>query len=216
MKKAFTIFLILIGLTIAFFVGKGFIEKQKEKNYYKDVTKGWYVEILIDKLKVREHDTANSKQLGEVHKGEVYKVLDFSEGDGNHYWYKIEFYDTGKTGWVANNTKGTYLVDHNDPNDVAIPIIQYKENTYHVVSYEKINTDGLTAWDDRDDYVITWTVYYEPKNAQGNPDWWIQWRIEDKSGKYSTKLQHIKFEKEPKEGQYKLFDECVRDNGEHC
>lgn len=217
MKKAFTVFLILVGLVVLFFIGKGIYNKQKEKNYYEEVKKEWHVEITTDILNVRELPTKYSKTLGTVQKGQVLKVLEYKDdAEGNYYWYKVEFYGQSKKGWVANNTKGTYLKDVGNPNDVATPIIQFKEDTYNVLNYESIKTDHLITWDDRDDFKITWVVYFEEVNSQGKPDWWIQWTITDASGKHSSKLQHIHFEEEPSVGEYKPFTECVRDNGTPC
>lgn len=225
MKKFFTALIIIGLLTGIFFVARTIYRRERYNAYLKEVEAGWHVEILIDDLNVRDLPTKYTKKvLKQVHAGEIYKVIKFSQDEGgNYYWYYIEFYD--KTyGWVANNTKGTYLKDVGNENDVAIPIIQYKSDLLKVISVKDIDPDALLkngelmAYDDRDDYEITYTIYYEEfsQEEDRHENWWIKWEIKDKSGKSSSKLQKIQFEKTPSEGEYDLFINCVRDNGESC
>lgn len=49
----------------------------------------------------------------------------------------------------------------NNPEDIATPIIKFKENVYKVVSINDINYNHLETWDDKDDYKITHIVYHE-------------------------------------------------------
>ena len=66
------------------------------------------------------------------------------------------------------------------------------------------------------DYEITFIVFHETEDYKGEDNYWIQWKIEDKSGKSSTKLQGIKFEEVPDETEVRPFTECKRRNGDSC
>lgn len=223
MKKAFTAFIIIMLLGGIFLVGKSIYKKKAYDNYIKEIEKGWHVEILTDILNVREYPTKYSNALKTVEKGEKFKVLEFKEDEaGNYYWYKIEFYDKTLPGWVANNTKGTYLKDVGNKEDIAIPIIQFHSDPLKVLNIESINPSKLVkngelyVWDDRNDYEITFTIYHETEDYKGEDNYWIQWKIEDKSGKSSTKLQAITFEETPDESLVKPFTDCKRRNGDSC
>ncbi|MBE6155539.1 MAG: SH3 domain-containing protein [Firmicutes bacterium] len=198
MKKAFTLFLILVALGgIGYGIKKVIDQKQEEKRI-EEVKKGWHVEILTEYINVREKADRYSRTMSKVNKGEVYGVIKNDLSDPNLYWYQIEFKD-GSTGWIANNTSGTYLKDNNNPNDVAIPIIKFDNEEYHVVSIDDINYDHLKVWDDRDDYKITHIVYHEVNKAKKIDQYWIKYTITDKSGKHSSKTQRIIFEITPDE-----------------
>ena len=198
MKKGFTIFLILVALIGVGYGVKKVVDKKQEEKRIAEVKKGWHVEILTDFINVREKPDRYSYSPTTVKKGEVYKVIENDLNDPNLYWYLVEFKD-GSEGWIANNTSGTYLKDNNNPNDVAIPIIKYDEEIYHVVSIDDINYDHLRVWDDKDDYKITHVVYHEVNKAKKINQYWINYTITDASGKYSSKLQKIEFEITPDE-----------------
>ena len=210
MKKAFTIFLILIALGAVGFGIKKIIDKKQEEARIKEVKKGWHVEILTDFINVREKPDRYSYSPSTVKKGEVYEVAENDLSDPNLYWYLIKFKD-GTTGWIANNTSGTYLKDNNNPNDVAIPIIKFDEDEYHVVSIDDIKYNHLIVWDDKNDYEITHKVYHEVNTAKNIDQYWIKYTITDASGKYSSKTQKIVFENNPDDSEVLNFSEFDRD-----
>lgn len=209
-KAVFTFFLIIAGGFLILWGTKKIIKIQDEKKYIEEVKKGWYVEILNDYINVRKKPDQYSSKIGIVNKKEVYEVVDFNADDPNHYWYLIKL-KNGSEGWISNRTNGSYLKDYNNPTDIAIPIIQFKENEYHVVSINDINYDHLKVWDDRDDYVITHIVYHEVDTNKNINQYWIKYTIEDASGKSSSKTQKIVFENPPDEEDVIDFAEYKRD-----
>ena len=210
MKKAFTTFLILIAIAGIGFGIKKIIDKKIEEKRIEEVKKGWHVEILTEYINVREEPDRYSYSPSTVKQGEVYEVVETNLDDPNLYWYLVEFKD-GSTGWIANNTSGTYLKDHNNPNDIAIPIIKFEEDEYHVVSIDDIKYDHLSVWDDKDDYEITHIVYHEVDKRKDINQYWIKYTITDKSGKYSSKTQKIIFEITPDESKVTNWSEYTRD-----
>ena len=210
MKKIFTLFLIIVAITLVCFGAKKIVKKIQYNNYVEKVKKGWYVEILNDFIYVREEPYRYSHSTTKVYKGEVYEVLKNDLNDPNLYWYLIKFRD-GSTGWIANTTSGTYLKDYNNSQDIAIPIIKFKDDEYHVVNIKDINYDHLTVWDDRDDYKITHIVYHEVDESKNIDQYWIKYTITDASGKYSSKTQKIIFENLPSEDEVVSFTEYTRD-----
>ncbi len=203
--KKFFLTLLICGVIVgsAFFVKKLYDEK-KEKERIAEVKKGWYVEILTDYINVREKPDRYSYSNSKVNKGEVYEVITTDLNDPNLYWYQIKF-KNGTKGWIANNTSGTYLKDHNNPVDIATPIIKFDENVYKVVSIKDINYNHLRVWDDKDDYKITHIVYHEVDETRGIDQYWIKYTITDGSGKYSSKTQKIEFENKPSEDEVTSF-----------
>ena len=209
MKKIFTLFLIIVGLFVAFKIGNLVYKKVRYNMYVKEVKKDWYVEVTTDVLKVREHPTATSRKLAEAKRGEVFAVLDYDVKDEKFYWYHIKMQD-GTKGWLANpKAMGKYLKDYNGEEiDVATPTISFKENEYHVVSIKDINYDHLKAWDDRKGYKITHVVCHEVDEEKDIDQYWIKYTITDKSKKSSSKVQKIIFEKLPSEEDVIDFSEC--------
>lgn len=213
MKKIFTLFLILVIGTLIVLGVRFIIKKVEYQNYTENVKKGWYVEILNDQINVRELPDRYSNILKSnptVYKGEVYEAIDYNLDDPNLYWYQIKF-QNGTKGWIACNTSGTYLKDYNNPVDIAIPIIKFKEDTYHVVSIKDIKYDHLELWDDKDDYEVTHKIYHEVDPTKNIDQYWIKYTITDGSNKSSSKTQKIIFEKTPSEEDVLPFSEFNRD-----
>ncbi len=199
MKKAGICFLILfliIGGVVGFFFGKKIIEDKK----IAEIKKGWYIEVIYeDPINVRKEPNANSKSLGTVKKGEVYKVLDVNTESNIYFWYKIEYGD--KEGWVASGRKIHWVNDVNNPNDIAEPVIKFYDDVYKVVSISDINYKHLEVIEDTDDYTITHVIYHEVKPSEFIDQYWILYTITDGAGKSSSKLQKIEFEEKPDESQ---------------
>lgn len=213
MKKFFTVLLIVLLLGGAIFGIKKVIDNKKEAKRIMEVKKGWYVEILTEYINVREEPNQysyNPKDHPKVYQNEVYKVLDYNNSNSDFYWYKIEFKD-GFTAWIANNRSGNYLKDYNSQIDIATPSIKYEEEVYHVVKIEDINYNHLIAWDDRDGYKITHTVYHELDPSQNKDQYWIKYTITDASGKHASKTQKIEFEIKPDESKVTNFIEYTKD-----
>lgn len=209
MKKGFTIFLILLALAGVGYGIKKVVDQKLEEKRIEEVKKGWHVEILTEFINVREKPDRYSYSPSTVKQGEVYEVIETDLSDPNLYWYLVKFKD-GTKGWIANNTSGTYLKDNNNPNDVAIPIIKFKDDEYHVVSIDDINYDHLIVWDDKDDYEITHKIYHEINPSKHINQYWIKYTITDKSGKYSSKTQKIIFEITPDKDKVLSFSEYTR------
>jgi len=203
--KKFFITLLCIGLVVGGFIGvKKYRAAKVEEKRIEEAKKGWHVEILTDYINIRDQADRYSNILGQVKKGGIYKVIKYSLNDPNLYWYYIQLPE-GKRGWIANNTSGTYLKDWNNPEDIATPIIKFKENVYKVVSINDINYNHLETWDDKDDYKITHIVYHEVDALRGIDQYWIKYTITDASGKYSSKTQKIEFENKPSEDEVTSF-----------
>lgn len=140
MKKLKIIFTILILIVIGFFAVKfilGFMEEARIKK----IKEGWYVEVKIENLKVRKEPDRNSAILKEAKNGEVFKVDDYENHNGN-YWYHIE-YEKERWGWIANPLGDEYLNDENNPEDIKSPTIKFFDKIYYVDSIDDINYDHL-------------------------------------------------------------------------
>ncbi len=206
MKKILIVIFILVigGVGGYFLINKG-IEHQK----LEDIKKGWYIEITYkDPIRVRSNHSTKGKEVGKVNKGEIYKVLDVYLEDKSYYWYNIEFED--KTGWVASLKKSPWVDDHNNPIDIATPIIKFKENVYKVASIKDINYRHLEIIEDSDDYKITHQIYHEVKPSEFIDQYWIVYTITDKAGKSSSKTQKIEFDIKPDESEVLDFNEYKR------
>lgn len=209
--KKFCLTVLVIGLLIGgFFGAKKIYTTIRDNKRMAEIKKGWHVEILEEFVNIREEPYRYSFSPGIVNKGEVYEVLEINLDDPNFYWYKIQI-DRVSTGWIANNTSGTFLKDINNPNDVAIPIIKFKENEYKVLDISKINYDHLIVWDDKDDYVITHKVYKEYDRIKDEINYWVKYTITDKSGKFSSKTQKVIFETFPDDSEVEDWADYTRD-----
>ena len=203
MKKISKILLLVIGIILVITGIINFTSKDIKKN---NIEKGWHVKITNDFINVRIEPDQFSKRIGEVTKGEIYKVISINTDSGYIHWYQIKI-DNEKSGWIANRTKTPYLLDINNPIDIRIPIIKFFEESYSTNSYESITYDHLEVIDDKADYVVSHEVFIE--HTDGIVQYWIKYRVEDKSGKYSEKIQRIIFEVEPSESQVIDFNDLL-------
>ena len=208
MKKLKIIFGILITIVVGFFVVKfvlGFMEDARIKK----IKEGWHIEVVNDYIKVRKEPDRNSSELGEVKKGEVYKVDDYENHNGN-FWYHVE-YEKGKWGWVANPVGKDYLNDTNNEDDIKAPTIKFNDAVYYVDSIDDINYDHLDVTDDKPGVVVTHKVYHEVNEEQNKDQYWILYIATDAVGKTTKKVQKIEFNKKPDESQVEDFTKLAED-----
>ena len=208
MKKLKIIFGILITIVVGFFAVKlilGVVEDARIKK----IKEGWHIEVVNDYIKVRKEPDRNSSELGEVKKGEVYKVDDYENHNGN-FWYHVE-YEKGKWGWVANPLGKDYLNDTNNKDDIKAPTIKFTEAVYYVDSIEDINYDHLEVTDDKPGVVVTHKVYHEVNEEQNKDQYWILYIATDAVGKTTKKVQKIEFNKKPDESQVEDFVKLAED-----
>lgn len=208
MKKLKIIFGILIAIVVGFFAVKfvlGFMEDARIKK----IKEGWHIEVVNDYIKVRKEPDRNSSELGEVKKGEVYKVDDYENHNGN-FWYHVE-YEKGKWGWVANPVGKDYLNDTNNEDDIKAPTIKFNDAVYYVDSIDDINYDHLDVTDDKPGVVVTHKVYHEVNEEQNKDQYWILYIATDAVGKTTKKVQKIEFNKKPDESQVEDFTKLAED-----
>lgn len=208
MKKLKIIFGILITIVVGFFAVKlilGVVEDARIKK----IKEGWHIEVVNDYIKVRKEPDRNSSELGEVKKGEVYKVDDYENHNGN-FWYHVE-YEKGKWGWVANPVGKDYLNDTNNEDDIKAPTIKFNDAVYYVDSIEDINYDHLEVTDDKPGVVVTHKVYHEVNEEQNKDQYWILYIATDAVGKTTKKVQKIEFNKKPDESQVEDFVKLAED-----
>ena len=207
--KNFWICVIFIALIVCGVGGYFLIKDITEKNRLENIKKGWYIEVTFeDPINVREKPNAKSESLGQVKKGDIYKVIDINYDNATYYWYKIEY---GKTeGWVASGRKIHWVKDVNNPNDIAVPEIKYHEAVYRVVNIDDINYKHLEVIEDTDVYTITHIVYHEVKPSENIDQYWILYTITDGANKSSSKMQKIEFEEKPDESKVVDFAQYKR------
>lgn len=208
MKKLKIIFGILIAIVVGFFAVK-FVLGVMEDARIKKIKEGWHIEIVNDYIKVRKEPDRNSSELGKVKKGEVYKVDDYENHNGN-FWYHVE-YEKGKWGWVANPVGEDYLNDTNNKDDIKAPTIKFNDAVYYVDSIDDINYDHLEVTDDKPGVTVTHKVYHEVNEEQNKDQYWILYTATDAVGKTTKKVQKIEFNKKPDESQVEDFIKLAED-----
>ena len=207
MKKLLIIilFLALIG---GGFGAYYFLSGKANERNIEEIKKGWHVEIENDYINIRKEASATADILGEVKKGEVYKVLEV-ETVGDTYWYKIE-YEKDKYGWIFNYNSSDYLEDNNNPEDIAAQTLQFFNDVYYVDSIDDINYDHLEVEDDKPGVTVTHKVFHEVNAETGKDQYWIQYTATDAVGKSVSKVQKIEFNERPSEDRVYNFAELER------
>lgn len=211
MKKFFT-FVLIVGILVGGYVGvKKFINYQSEQKRIEEIKKGWYVEVTTKELNVRKDHDKYSASLGKVSKGDIFAVQEVYTG-GVMTWYKIEYHGkyAGETGWIANDSKHTYLKDVNSPKDVYKPTLKFNDAIYYVNSIDDINYDNLEVWDDKPDYKVSHVVYHEVDEYQGIDQYWIRYTVTDGAGNETSKTQKIVFTVKPSENKVVDFSKYPR------
>ncbi len=206
--KKFIIILVILGVLIGGFFGYKLVSKKIEEARIEKIKEGWYIEIKIDKVKIRKDPDRNSAELEEAVKGNVYAVSDMKNKNGN-YWYYVE-YEKGKHGWIANPRGDEYLNDQNNPEDISAPTIKFFESVYYVDTIDDINYDHLEVKDDRPGVTVTHKVYHEVDESQGKDQYWILYIATDAVGKTSQKVQKIEFNTKPDESKVYDFKDLER------
>ena len=187
----------------------------KVYKYIDNEKKAWKVEIINDFINVRDDKTIWTKKIGEVKKGEIYKVLDIYLDDNTYVWYKISL-RKDESGWISSPRKEASVTEINNPNaqdysegivDYSKPIIKFYTNDYYTHDIDSINTDHLEIIEDSK-YTINYEVYFEehPKD-RNTPQYWIKWMVEDANGYKSSKVQRVIFEVNPDKSRVKLFED---------
>jgi hypothetical protein len=208
-KKLKIIFTILILIVIGFFAVK-FILGIVEDARVKKIKEGWHIEVVNEYIKIRKKPDKNSSELGQVKKGQVYKVDDYENHRGN-YWYHIE-YEKGKWGWVANPVGNEYLEDVNNEEDIKAPTIKFFDKVLYVDSIDDINYNHLEVKDDKPGVKVTHKVYHEVDEINGIDQYWILYIATDAVGKTTKKVQKIEFNKtRPDESQVSDFANLEKD-----
>ena len=207
MKKLLIIILILAVIGGGFGAYYFFSGRANERNI-EEIKKGWHVEIENDYINIRKEASATSDILGEVKKGEVYKVIEV-EPVGNTYWYKIE-YEKDKYGWIFNSNSSDYLEEINNPEDIASPTLKFFESVYYVNSIDEITYDHLEVEDDKPGVTVTHQVYHEVNTETGKDQYWIKYTATDAVGKSVSKVQKIEFNERPSEEEVYDFAELER------
>lgn len=192
MKTYKKIILGIMILILIIFAAIFFLTKKENIDEKTD----WYIKITNDYINLRKEPNQYSSLVGKVSKGEKYKVLDINLDSGIYYWYYIEI-DSYTKGWIASNRKTPYLVDYNNPNDIAVPVLKFYDDIYYVRSMKDITYDHLEIYDDKDDYVIGHTVYKEEIIEEQITQYWIVYKIVDSAGNSIEKTQKIVFEISP-------------------
>ncbi len=196
--------LIVIGV-----LGYFLFQKYMESSRNEKIKEGWHIEVVNEYIKVRQEPDQNSAPLGEVTKGNVYKVDDYENHNGN-FWYHVE-YEKDKWGWVANPLGKDYLTDTNNEDDIKAPTIKFNEDTYFVNSIDDITYDHLTVTDDKPGVTVESKVYHEVDEAQNKDQYWILYIATDTVGKQAKKVQRIEFNKKPSESEVIDFSKLSED-----
>ncbi|MDD2470201.1 MAG: SH3 domain-containing protein [Bacilli bacterium] len=202
MKK---IVVVVVLIAIGGLLLKTYVNGQKGIAKMANIEKGWHVEISNSYINIRKEPSAYSVLLGKVEKDEKYEVLDINLENGRYIWYQIKI-DKDNSGWVASGRSDPYLIDHNNPNDIATPVLKFSEEVCYANSIDDINYEHLEVWDDRDEFEITHKVYKEIKN-EGGHQYWIVYKVEDGVGKTTSKTQKIVFVNEPKDSEVLDFND---------
>ena len=213
-KKIGKIFILIFIILLIGGAGLFTYNKISEHNRIKNIKKGWYVEIKSDFINLRSDCNASSKKIGEVKKGEIYKVLDVNLETPGYFFFEIQV-NKKTIGWIASSIteiKGKpYAKYYNNTIDIKTPTLKYFEEEYNVYSIDKINYNHLTVEDDSEDYTITHEVYHELDPVNDKDQYWIKYTVTDKTGKHSSKVQKINFDIRPNEDQVKAF-QLLRNN----
>lgn len=170
----------IIYISILIMVGVIFIIISLNKD-----TSKWEAHITLYEINVRQAPTTDSKKVGGVFKGQVYKTVEMTEDD-TYFWYKIKY--KGDYGWIASDKSDPYLKDINNPNDIEAPIIKYFEDEYTVDYIEDIDYSHLEITDNNNYYTITHNISVEDYN---NDIYWITYIAKDYSGNVTKKTQRL-------------------------
>lgn len=216
MKKQYK-YLILVLIVLGFFA----FERVRKIQRIKEIKKGWYGEVLVNELRMRNDTTPASLQVGSLKKGEVVKILDMkihknketSAGGYNYIWYLVQKDKKGSK-WIGNPKKGDqYIKIVNNPHDMEVPTIKYKEAVYKTDSVDTITFDHLILKDDKtpkDKLKITYVLYHEKVKGKKVGSFWIEYKVTDEAGKSSSKVQKIEFKENPDINSVKDFSELER------
>ncbi len=204
LKVVLAIVLVVVILGIGIFIFK----------FMQEDSKAWKAEVVIDYINVRKDHTKFSEQLGQIEKGEKYKIKKTYLKDKEFVWYKIEY--KGSYGWISSDRETPYVKELNNPKkkkqgsyfiDYEAPIIRYFENEYVVDDLNSIKYDHLEIEDDSK-YTIKHNVYYEEHPIDTDiPQYWIEYIVTDKFGNVGKKVQKIVFRHEPAREEVKDFSE---------
>lgn len=79
------------------------------------------IKVIVKRINIREEPTVNSSDIGDVHEGEIYTVLETVD-KADFYWYKIAT-NNGITGYIASDPKSEYVIVLSGVIDRTPPVI---------------------------------------------------------------------------------------------
>ena len=169
--------MIVTLIIIILVISAGYMGVKKIMNELEAEKNAWKVEIINDKINVRSKPDRFEALVGEVKKGNVYKVIDI-----NLYVREI------------NNPNADDENSYEEAVDYSYPEVKYHEEEYQTESIDTIKYDHLEI-NSKSDYEISHKLYVEecPTYTQ----YWIEYTITNKIGNSTDKLQKISFINEP-------------------
>ena len=154
--------------------------------------KVWTVEILNEKINMRQDAGIGYPLVGKVVKGDVLKVTHALYTDSSFNWYRVEI-NRYKAGWIATPKNGTWLLDMNNPEgDIYSPRIKYYEEEHHFYSEQDVNYDHLSIKDESS-FTVTHQIYKEEKTEDTEEAYWITYTATDANGQSKTSTQRTTF-----------------------
>lgn len=158
------------------------------------------LKIVAETINIRKENNENSTSLGEVHKGEIYTILDNEEE-----WYKIKT-NTGITGWIYGGSNYIYLYqtidkpkeEENIDKEYAINNLKdYLDDNYEIknnIYYKEIDNKKIsidlnnTIYKIKNNYEITYNYSLrEMTYVENNNSYYI-------TIKYNTKTKEKQYE----------------------
>ena len=80
-----------------------FLSNERDKS--KDQLK-----VITDYINIRKNANTSSDIIGQVHRGDIYTILEKNKGWNSFSWYKIRL-SNGKTGWIVGNYENEQYVE---------------------------------------------------------------------------------------------------------
>ena len=191
--------------------------------YYIDWNNSWKIEVTIARINVRKTPSPFDSKLGEVNKGQKFRILDQYLEDDGFVWYKIQF-RRGVEGWVASDRNSPYVKEINNPYHhtegdrgreirYRAPIIKFFEDVHSTLSINTINYNHLEIIGDWD-FEITHAVYFEEFPVdRDEPNYWIEYTITDEFGNTDSRIQRIIFQNPPNRSEVGCFSELQARRG---
>lgn len=187
-------------------------EKEKISNEYNEQV--FQIKVINDYINIRKSNSVNSDDLGQVHKDDIFTVIDY-KADDKYIWFHIKT-NNNIDGYIASEKDNPYVEYLNLKNDLDVepPTLELKKDTLTIKNRSDLTIDKIKEIinysDDKSPVEITYNVDYK-ETTTDNFTYNLYITATDSNNNQTSKQALVKFvnEKQVSDGKWLTYEKAI-------